>query len=87
MSTKLNRFVAWMLTLCMALCCVPAFAEGDIELLEESLLAVTGVTSGDLAAKGQFYADYTSLKEELEAGNRVHEQMVAEGQVLLKNEK
>lgn len=86
MSTKLNRFVAWMLTLCMALCCVPAFAEGDIELLEESLLAVTGVTSGDLAAKGQFYADYTSLKEELEAGNRVHEQMVAEGQVLLKNE-
>lgn len=86
MSTKLNRVVAWMLTLCMALCCVPAMAEGNVELLDESLVTASGVTSGDLAANGKFYADYSTLEEELEAGNRVHQQMVEEGQVLLKNE-
>lgn len=57
-----------------------------VEQIPEQLVEPTGVTSGDLAAKGQFYADYVTLEEELEAGNRVHLQMVEEGQTLLKNE-
>lgn len=57
-----------------------------VEQIAEQLVEPTGVTSGDLDAKGQFYPDYVSLEEELEAGNRVHLQMVEEGQTLLKNE-
>ena len=57
-----------------------------VEQIPEQLVEPTGVTSGDLAAKGKFYADYVTLEEELEAGNRVHLQMVEEGQTLLKNE-
>lgn len=57
-----------------------------VELIEEQLVQPAGTTSGDLAAQGQFYADYVSLEDELEAGNAVHVKMVEEGQVLLKNE-
>lgn len=57
-----------------------------VEQIPEQLVEPTGVTSGDLAVKGQFYADYVTLEEELAAGNRVHLQMVEEGQTLLKNE-
>ena len=57
-----------------------------VEQIQETLVEPTGVTSGDLDAKGQFYADYVSIEEELAAGNRVHLQMVEEGQTLLKNE-
>ena len=43
-------------------------------------------SSGDMAAMGHFYADYVTLDEALEAGNRLHVEMAQEGIVLLKNE-
>ena len=64
----------------------PVVGPDGVEQIQETLVQPTGVTSGDLDAQGQFYADYVSLEEELEAGNRVHLQMVEEGQTLLKNE-
>lgn len=62
-------------------------------VLAACLLATSSVTpamaatvSGDLEARGHFYADYVSMDEAMEAGNRLHVKMVEEGQVLLKNE-
>lgn len=68
---SLKKIVSIALASCMAVTSLPAFAD---------------TMSGDLDAKGHFYADYVSLEESLEAGNRLHVKMTQEGQVLLKNE-
>ena len=56
-----------------------AFAE--VQFVEPA-----GTMSSYLGAEGHFYSDYGTLDEALEAGNRLHLQMVEDGQVLLKNE-
>ncbi len=84
MSTNLKKLTALALAGCMAFTSVFAIAEPA--LLETTPVEATGTISGDPEAKGRFYADYSSLEESLEAGNRLHLQMVEEGQVLLKNE-
>ena len=84
----MNKFVKSMLSLAlagsMAATVVPGVAMG--ETLDTKYVDLTGTVSGDLNARGRFYADYSSLDEALEAGNRLHLQMASEGQVLLKNE-
>ena len=71
MSFNLKKLASVALAGCMALTAMPAMA---------------GTMSGDLDAKGHFYADYVSMDEALAAGNRLHIKMLQEGQVLLKNE-
>ena len=84
----MNKFVKSMLSLALAgsmvATVVPGVAMG--ETLDTKYVDLTGTMSGDLNARGRFYADYSSLDEALEAGNRLHLQMASEGQVLLKNE-
>lgn len=81
---KPNWLIALSLVLCVVMCACTAIA--DLGLIVEGFVEAKGTTSGDLAANGQFYADYSTLEEELKAGNRVHVQMVEEGQVLLTNQ-
>ncbi len=78
----MKKLLSLMLALCMVLSCVPALAEA----LPTTYVEATGTVSGALDARGHFYTDYSTLDEALAAGNRVHLQMVEEGQVLLKNE-
>ena len=73
----MKRVLALIVALMMALTAMLAYAE---------LYQTVGVTTGDMEAKGMFYSDYSSLEEQMAAGNEVHLQMVEEGQVLLKNE-
>lgn len=82
--TNLKKLTSLVLALCLVLTSVIALAEPAV--LESRLVEATGTVTGDLAAQGKFYADYSSLDEALEAGNRLHLQMASEGQVLLKNE-
>ena len=81
----MNKFVKSMLSLALAgsmvATVVPGVAMG--ETLDTKYVDLTGTVSGDLNARGRFYADYSSLDEALEAGNRLHLQMASEGQVLL----
>ena len=78
----MKKLLSLMLALCMVLSCLPALAEA----LPTTYVEATGTVSGALDARGHFYTDYSTLDEALAAGNRVHLQMVEEGQVLLKNE-
>ena len=71
MSKTFRKLASLVLALCMLLSCMQAMA---------------GTVSGDMEAKGHFYADYVTLDEAMEAGNRLHITMTQEGQVLLKNE-
>jgi hypothetical protein len=71
MSKTFRKLASLIHALCMLLSCMPA---------------VAGTMSGDMEAKGHFYADYVTLDEALEAGNRLHIEMTQEGQALLKNE-
>lgn len=84
MSINLKKLTALALALCFA--CTSVFALAEPAQLPSRLVEATGTVSGDLEARGRFYADYTSMDEALAAGNRLHVQMVEEGQVLLKNE-
>ena len=83
---RTKRALALSMAFCVASTGVIAYADDDVNLIEESLIEATGTTTGDLEAQGRFYPDYVSLEDELEAGNQVHLQMVEEGQVLLKND-
>ena len=85
---KVKSAVALSMACCMAATGIPAYAEEETEIrqLDTQTVDPTGVTTGDLAAQGKFYADYTSVEEVAKAGNDVHKQMVEEGEVLLKNE-
>ncbi|MBO5481154.1 MAG: glycoside hydrolase family 3 C-terminal domain-containing protein [Clostridia bacterium] len=56
-----------------------------VEELVESEFETKGVVSGDLDAKGKFYADYASTEDEQKAAQALHIEMCEEGQVLLKN--
>ena len=75
----MNKFVKSMLSLAlagsMAATVVPGVAMG--ETLDTKYVDLTGTVSGDLNARGRFYADYSSLDEALEAGNRLHLQMAS----------
>ena len=77
-----KKLLSLIVALCMVVTCVPALAEP----LPTTYVEATGTVSGDLAAQGHFYTDYSTKEEALEAGNRLHVQMAEEGQVLLKNE-
>ena len=85
---QVKRAVALSMDCCMAATGIPAYAEEETEIrqLDTQTVDPTGVTTGDLAAQGKFYSDYTSVEEVAKAGNDVHKQMVEEGEVLLKNE-
>ncbi len=63
-----------------------ASANAETETIEEQLVPVTGVVSGDLDAKGRFYTNYSSLQETYDAAQELNLQLACEGQVLLKNE-
>jgi beta-glucosidase len=84
MSHKLKKLIALFLVVCLGL--TSAFALADPAQLGSSLVEATGTVPGDLDADGYFYADYSSIDEAMEAGSRLHLQMVEEGRVLLKNE-
>lgn len=87
MRTKLNlkKWTSLLLAVTMMLGSTAALAE-DIALLPDEYQAVTGTVTGDLEAKGRFYADYSSIEENMAEGNRVHLKMTEEGQTLLKND-
>ena len=53
--------------------------------ITESTLNPLGTISGNLAAKGQFYADYRTREEAHAAGEKLNTEIAAEGFVLLKN--
>lgn len=57
-------------------------ASGDIS---ETLKEATGTVSGDLSAKGVYYADYRTREEAHAAGEKLNTEIAAEGFVLLKN--
>ena len=76
------RAAAALLSVCMLT--TTAFAE--VGQYPTTFAETPGVVSGNLAAKGMYYADYSSLAEHLEAANDLHLQMTEEGQTLLKNE-
>ena len=84
MSTNLKKLTALALAACLVLTSV--FAMAEVAQLETQPVEATGTVSGDLAAQGRFYADYSSMDEALAAGNRLHRQMTQEGITLLKNE-
>ena len=71
MSNTFKKLASLVLALCMLVSIMPVLA---------------ATVSGDMEAKGHFYADYVTLDEAMEAGNRLHIAMTQEGQVLLKNE-
>lgn len=76
------RAAAALLSVCMLT--TTAFAE--VGQYPTTFAETPGVVSGNLAARGMYYADYSSLAEHLEAANDLHLQMTEEGQTLLKNE-
>ena len=82
--SRIKKLSAMTLAGCMALSSVAAYAE--LATLATTPVEATGTVSGDVEAAGRYYADYSSLEEALEAGNRLHVRMTQEGQVLLKNE-
>lgn len=84
MTNPLKRLTA--LVLAAGFAATSVFAAAEPVQLESRMLEATGTVSGDLDARGRFYADYSSIDEALAAGNRLHLEMVQEGQVLLKNE-
>ena len=73
----MKRVLSLIVAVMMAVTAMAAYAE---------TYETPGVTTGDLAAQGMFYSDYSSLDEQMAAGNEVHLKMVEEGQTLLKNE-
>ncbi len=54
--------------------------------IEETEVEVTGTTTGDLSADGQYYTDYMTLADEQQAAKKVAVQIAEEGDVLLKND-
>lgn len=79
-----RKLLSLLLALVMVLTSLTALAE--VRTIETSPEEVSDTVSGYLDAEGHFYSDYMTKEEALAAGNRVHLQMVEEGQVLLKNE-
>ena len=56
------------------------------DAIEESLVQSKANVTGNLDAKGKFFADYTSLADEQAAAKKTVVDIAAEGDVLLKNE-
>lgn len=84
MTSNWKKLLSMLLATIMVLTSVCALA--DVRLIETESEEATGTVSGYLNANGRYYSDYVSQEDALAAGNRVHLQMVEEGQVLLKNE-
>nr|MBR4280510.1 glycoside hydrolase family 3 protein [Clostridia bacterium] len=84
MTRNWKKLFSLLLAMVMVLTSLTALAE--VRTIETDPEEVVGTVSGYLDAEGHFYSDYMTKEEALAAGNRVHLQMVEEGQVLLKNE-
>lgn len=77
MKRNVIRVLAFLTALCMLLASAAA---------ETVYVQPNGVVSGDIAAKGKFYTDYSSLQEVYDAAQELNLRLAEEGQVLLWNE-
>lgn len=84
MKSNWKKLLSMLLAMIMVLSSLSALA--DVRLIATDSEEATGAVSGYLEANGRYYSDYVSKEDALEAGNRLHLEMVEEGQVLLKNE-
>lgn len=63
----------------------PNYPSNSVVQLDKAVYETTSTVSGNLAAKGRFYADYACTEDEQAAAQKLHIEMNEEGQVLLKN--
>ena len=73
MKRNVIRVLAFLTALCMLLASAAA---------ETVYVQPNGVVSGDIAAKGKFYTDYSSLQEVYDAAQELNLRLAEEGQVL-----
>ena len=56
------------------------------DLIQETLVEATGTQTGNLAAQGKYYTDFSTIDEARELGEQLNIEVGSEGFVLLKNQ-